>query len=183
MRMLVTVEFADAGTKSGAHRVLIIGRGMQDRQPGNIGLSLEEAKTLVSSIQDEFVAAQAAEIVEAARRCDCGRKLSIKDCKLRRIHTAFGRVYVSSPRVINCSCGGSQRRAISPLKGWLARSSNELRYLAAKLASQHSYRQAAAILHELMGVHLKFGHVSVRAAALEAGGRLDQDQSLEPFAD
>jgi len=34
--MLVTVEFADAGTKSGSHRVLIIGRGMQDRQPGDI---------------------------------------------------------------------------------------------------------------------------------------------------
>jgi hypothetical protein len=34
-----------------------------------------------------------------------------------------------------------------------------------------------------MGVHLKFDHVSVGAAALEAGGRLDQDQSLEPFAD
>jgi hypothetical protein len=131
MRMLVTVEFADAGTKSGSHRVLTIGRGMQDRQPGDIGLSLEEAKTLISSIQDEFVAAQAAEIVETARRCVCGRKLSIKDWKLRRIHTVFGRVYLSSPRVISCSCGGSQRRAMSPLKGWLARSSNELRYLAA----------------------------------------------------
>ena len=45
MRMLVTVEFADAGKRSGSHRVLIIGRGMQDRQPGDIGLSLEEAKT------------------------------------------------------------------------------------------------------------------------------------------
>ena len=156
---------------------------MQDRQPGDSGLSLEEAKTLISSIQDELVAAQAAEIVEAARRCDCGRKLSIKDWKLRRIQTAFGRVYLSGPRVISCSCGCSQRRAISPLKGWLARSSNELRCLAAKLASQHSYRQAAAILHELMSVHLKFGHVSVREAALEAGGRLDQDQSLEPIAD
>jgi hypothetical protein len=64
--MLITVEFGDAGKKSGSHRVLIIGRGRQDRQPGDIGLSLEEAKTLVSAIQDEFVAAQAAEIVEAA---------------------------------------------------------------------------------------------------------------------
>jgi hypothetical protein len=77
----------------------------------------------------------------------------------------------------------SPRHAISPLKGWLTRSSNELRYLAAKLASQHSYRQAAAILHELLGVHLKFGHVSVRAATLNAGSRLDQDDIREPFAD
>jgi hypothetical protein len=31
MRMRVTLEFADAGTKSGSHRVLIIGRGAEDR--------------------------------------------------------------------------------------------------------------------------------------------------------
>jgi hypothetical protein len=84
---------------------------------------------------------------------------------------------------VSCTCHTSQRRAISPLKGWLARSTNELRYLAAKLASQHSYRQAAAILHDLLVVQPRFCHVSVRAATLEAGHRLDQDQIREPFAD
>ena len=51
------------------------------------------------------------------------------------------------------------------------------------MASQYSYRQAAAILHELLPVDLRFGHVSVRNATLDAGGRLDQDQITEPFAD
>src|SRR5271168_906166 len=160
MRMLVSVEFADAGTKSGKHGVLIIGRDLDGLAEGDIGLSLEEAKTLISAIESEFVSAQAAEIVDARRRCCCGKKLAIKDWKLRRIHTTFGRVYLPSPRVLSCACNLSQRRAISPLKGWLARSTNELRYLAAKLASQHNYRQAAGILHELMGVHPRFGHVS-----------------------
>ena len=128
MRMLVSVEFADAGTKSGAHRVLIIGRGPESRAAGDVGLSLEEARTLISAIQSEFVSAQAAEIVEARRQCSCGKKLAIKDWKLRRIHTTFGRVYLPSPRVLSCICHSSQRRAISPLKGWLARSTNELRY-------------------------------------------------------
>jgi len=70
--MLVSVEFADAGTKSGAHRVLIIGRGPESRAAGDVGLSLEEARTLISAIQSEFVSAQAAEIVEARRRFLCG---------------------------------------------------------------------------------------------------------------
>ena len=100
MRMLVTLEFADAGTKSGSHRVLIIGRGTADLQAGDIGLSLDEAKTLLSAIQDEFVSAQAAEIVEARRRCSsCSKKRNIKDWKLRRIHTVLGRVYLPSPRL------------------------------------------------------------------------------------
>src|SRR5216684_6556087 len=100
MRMLVTLEFAEAGTKSGTHRVLIMGRGTDDLQAGDIGLSLDEAKTLLSAIQDEFVSAQAAEIVEARRRCNsCNKKRrSSKDWKLRRVHTAFGRVYLPSPR-------------------------------------------------------------------------------------
>ena len=32
MRMLVTLKFADAGTKSGTHRVLIIGRDTDNAQ-------------------------------------------------------------------------------------------------------------------------------------------------------
>jgi hypothetical protein len=183
MRMLVSVEFADAGSKSGTHRVLVMGRGTDNLQAGDIGLSLDEAKTLMSAIQDEFVSAQAAEIVDKRRSCCCGKKLNIKDWKLRRIHTVLGRVYLPSPRLVSCTCDGSMQRAISPLKGWLTRSSNELRYLSASLAAQHSYRQAAAILHTLLPVHPKFGHVSVRAATLDAGNRLDQDPQQAPFRD
>jgi hypothetical protein len=166
MRMLVTLEFADAGTKSGPHRVLIIDRNADNLHAGDIGLSLDEAKTLMNDIQEEFVSAQAAEIVEKRRQCGCGKKLNIKDWTLRRIHTALGRVYLPSPRLVSCACDGSKPRAISPLKGCLTRSTNELRYLSASLAAQYSYRQAAAILHELLPVHPRFGHVSVRAVVV-----------------
>jgi hypothetical protein len=54
MRMLVTVEFADAGAKSGQHRVLIIGRNGSAVAHGDIGLSLDDAQTLLGAIQDEF---------------------------------------------------------------------------------------------------------------------------------
>jgi hypothetical protein len=79
--------------------------------------------------------------VEAGRQCSCGKKLAIKDWKLRRIHTTFGRVYLPSPRVMSCTCNPVPRRAISPLKGWLTRSTNELRYLAAKLKSDNGCGQ------------------------------------------
>jgi hypothetical protein len=46
--MLVSIELADAGTKSGTHRVLIIGRGSEGPEAGDFGLSLEEAKTLIT---------------------------------------------------------------------------------------------------------------------------------------
>ena len=109
MRMLVTLEFADAGGRSGSHSLLIIGRGAKDLQAGDIGLSLDEPKTLISAIQAEFVSAQAAEIVEARRHCsDCKEKLHIKDWKRHRVQTAFGKVFLPSPRLVICACSGAR---------------------------------------------------------------------------
>jgi hypothetical protein len=45
------VEFADAGTKSGTHRILIIGRASERPEADDIGLSLEEARTPISAIE------------------------------------------------------------------------------------------------------------------------------------
>ncbi len=179
MRMLVTVEFADAGVKTGTHRVLVVGGCSDLAAPGDIGISLEEAKALLSALQWEFVAAQAAEITECARQCErCGARLNIKDWARRSVHTLFGRVLLQSPRLVSCPCEGTAPRTISPLKGWLARTSQELRYQAARLGSTHSYRQAAAVLHELLGVDLSFGYVGIRKAVLQAGSRLDREPTI-----
>jgi hypothetical protein len=42
----------------------------------------------------------------------------------------------------------------------------------------HSYRQAAATLHQLLGVDLSFGFLGVRKAVLQAGGRLDLEPTI-----
>jgi hypothetical protein len=47
MRVLATVEFAEAGVKTDKHRVLVVGGAAS---PGDIGMSLEEAKTLLRRI-------------------------------------------------------------------------------------------------------------------------------------
>jgi hypothetical protein len=57
MRMLVTVEFADDGVKTGTHRVLVVGGCSDMAAPGDMGMSLEEAQTLLGALQCEFVAA------------------------------------------------------------------------------------------------------------------------------
>lgn len=60
------------------HRVVDWGK----MQSADIGLSLGQAKSLVSAVQDEFVAAQAAEIVETHRQCHrYPKRLKIKDWK------------------------------------------------------------------------------------------------------
>jgi hypothetical protein len=124
MRMLVTVEFADAGVKTGTHRVLVIGGCSDMAAPGDIGMSLEEAKTLISALQWEFVA-QAAEITECARQCErCGARLNIKDWARRSVHTLFGRVLLQSPRLVSGPCEGTASPTIPPRVGSRERARN-----------------------------------------------------------
>ena len=56
--MLVSVEVADNGTKTGTHRVLVVGGCSDATAARDIGISLEEAKTLLRALQWEYVAAQ-----------------------------------------------------------------------------------------------------------------------------
>ena len=121
---------------------------------------------MLEYVQQEFVTAQAEELIERARVCvRCGRRLATKDVERRRVHTLFGRISLSATRLLSGGCGGSRRAAFSPLRGWLTRRTNELQYQAARWGSEHSYREAAPILQELLPVDWRFGHVRVRDAA------------------
>jgi hypothetical protein len=81
--MLVTLEFADAGVKTGSHRACGLQRNAGLTEPDDIGLPLAEGKQLLECVRYEFVAAQTEEIVARARTCPrCGRRLEQgKKCK------------------------------------------------------------------------------------------------------
>jgi hypothetical protein len=179
MRMTVSVEFTDGGNRITRRRFIAVTRNPAHAASGDIGLTLVEAKTLLGYVQHEFVAAQADDLVERARTCErCGHRLATKDVERRPVHTLFGRISLSAIRLLSCGGDGSKRRALSPLHGWLSRCSNELRYQAARWGSEHSYREAAAILQELLPVDWRFGHVRVREAVLRAGARLEKEADL-----
>ena len=49
--MRVSVEFADTGTKTGTHQVLVVGGCGDATAVGDIGISFEEARTLLWALQ------------------------------------------------------------------------------------------------------------------------------------
>src|SRR4051795_8014652 len=71
-----------------------------DDQLEEIGLSLDQAKTMLAGAQVSLVAAQAASFLTRHRDCElCGRHLQSKGrCRLL-FRTAFGTVPLVSPRV------------------------------------------------------------------------------------
>ena len=88
---------------------------------------------------------------EAVRPCPrCHRRRHLKDYRCRRFDTVFGRLAVRAPRFDGCRhC--VERLIASPVSELLPeRVSPELRHLQAELAAQLPYRQAAALLEELL---------------------------------
>ena len=108
-----------------------------DDQLEEIGLSLDQAKTVLASAQTRLVAAQAANFLARHRCCDlCGRHLQSKGrCRIL-FRTAFGTVPLVSPRLHRCPCQPAGSKTFSPLTAlFTEHTAPELLYLETRWAS------------------------------------------------
>src|SRR5215211_8730677 len=120
-----------------------------------IGLTLAEAKALLTKLQASILCDQLAEYAAHRRVCpDCGMLQPLKDRRTRRLQTLFGTVAVDAPRFKVCRCRRSAPRvevAFSPVSELLtARCTPELERVQAELGAHTSFREAARILEALL---------------------------------
>src|SRR3954470_23585723 len=113
-----------------------------------IGLTLAEAKALLTKLQASMLCDQLAEYAAHRRVCpDCGEPQPLKDPRTRRLQTLFGTVEIEAPRSGVCRCRGSAPRvevAFSPVSELLtARCTPELERVQAELGARTSFREAA----------------------------------------
>src|SRR3954467_9950684 len=86
-----------------------------------IGLTLAEAKALLTKLQASILCDQLAEYAAHRRVCpECGEPQPLKDRRTRRLQTLFGTVEIEAPRFRVCRCRRSAPRAL-PLFGWIMR--------------------------------------------------------------
>jgi hypothetical protein len=92
-----------------------------DDQLEEVGLSLDQAKTMLAGAQVSLVVAQAASFLTRHQDCEpCGRRLqSNGHCRLL-FRTAFGTVPLVSPRLYRCTCHptGSKTFSREQQKPW-----------------------------------------------------------------
>lgn len=70
-----------------------------------IGLMLNETKTLLAKLQASMLCGQVAAYAAHRRVCAaCGMLQSLKDRRTRRLQTLFGTVEVEAPRFKLCRC-------------------------------------------------------------------------------
>src|SRR5688500_2278650 len=121
-----------------------------DDQLEEIGLSLDQAKTVLAGAQTSLVAAQAASFLVRHRCCElCGRHLQSKGrCRLL-FRTAFGTIPLVSPRLHRCACQPVTSKTFSPLTAlFTEHTAPELLYLEIRWASLVSYGLTAGLLKD-----------------------------------
>ena len=145
-----------------------------------MGLSLAEGRSLLAKVQNELVSKHVQRWLAGQAHCEsCGAALSHKDSRSTVLRPVYGKVTVKSPRLWSCVCqvtAQTPQRVVHPLSKTLTRRvTPELEYLQAKWAAYLPYRQAAAMLKEVLPLDRSVSFSGTRNRILDLGKQLDAD--------
>ena len=162
-------------------RQIQIDKNWERLRDGEIGLSIDDGKTIMKTLQRAVVTQEMETYALFRRVCpDCHTFRPVKDYTKRRIRTVFGTVEVRNPRWMLCQdCHPGMVGGFTVLKEICPdRTTPELMELTARLGSMLPYRQAASMLAEFLPVEPTETHATVRKRTIKIGGLLD-DQLVE----
>ncbi len=148
------------------------------RDIANLGLTLPEAKQLLTRVQQAVVAVQARDHAALRPECSrCGATCHVKDWQSRQIATLFGTVAVRLPRFRCSGCGRSEAGLSWPAH---CRSTPALAQLQAHLSALMTYRVAAGVLAHLLPVAAGTSHETLRCRTLKLGEQLRRAATVMP---
>ena len=149
-----------------------------------LGLTLAEAKQLLSQLQQHVVAYQAAAFVTTRSHCQaCGTPLQSKEQTTRVLRTLFGTVRLTSPRLYHCGCQTHTTTTFRPLTELLSASTTpELLFLETKWASLISYGMTAQVLKDFLPLDATLNATTIQnhtlAVAQRCEGAVGEDQDV-----
>jgi hypothetical protein len=180
MRMRVQIQIeTDDGAPVQIREVFELERGSLSGD--NLGLRLEEAKSLLGSVQHELTEVQVGEELGKKATCpDCGIARRHKDSRNIVVRTLFGKLKLPSPRWHHCKCTPRPRKTFSPLTDVLPeRTTPELLYLESKFAGLISFGLSAKLLAELLPLGRALHATVVRQQSNAIAERLENELGEE----
>ena len=149
-----------------------------------IGLSIDEAKSLLARLQERIVAAQAHAFAAEHHHCkECSASLRSKGKTIIRFRTAFGDVPITSPRLHRCACDTATARTFSPLADLFREHvAPEMLYLETKWASLVSFGVTVDLLKDVLPVGTTLNAATVRNHLHRVAARAEAELGDEQFS-
>src|SRR5262249_21966683 len=140
-----------------------------------LGLTLAEAKQLLSTLQRHLLQQQVDAFLDTCSACpDCGTLLKMKAHASRSFRTLFGTCKLDSPRLEHCDCTRRKTSSFRPLSALLTESvAPELLYMETKWSSLVSYRMSLEALKDFLPLDVTLDVKTVRYDTLKVAKRLE----------
>jgi hypothetical protein len=180
MRLKVQLVIcADDGRMDTTHEVVVLEKDCQRIE--QLGLTLAEAKQLLTQLQQHVVAHQATAFVTMRSHCEaCGTPLQLKEQTTRVLRTLFGTLTLPSPRLYHCRCQARSTTTFRPLTALLSEATTpELLFLETKWASLISYGMTARVLKDFLPVDETLNATTVQNHTLAVAQRCEEELGEE----
>ncbi len=143
----------------------------------HLGLSLAEAKQLLSTIQQHLLQQQVNTFLDTHSTCpDCGTPLKLKARGSRSFRTLFGTCKFYSPRLERCDCTRRKTVSFRPLSALLTEPvAPEFLYMESKWSSLVSYGLSLDALKDFLPLDLSLDVKTVRYDTLKVAKRLEAE--------
>lgn len=160
--------------------ITIIERAGDDLTIDDLGLRIEESKSLLAALQLAVVRTQAADWSRRHRACPCcGLARLLKDHRSIMVRTPFGKITVPSPRFRRCECEASPGIASPIVAALPERVTPDLLELEARWASLASYGITADRIADVLPIGDAINAATIRHDALRVAERLEAEIGAE----
>jgi hypothetical protein len=176
LQLLVCTDDDSAGT---TYEVAVLEKDYHRIE--QLGLTLTEAKQLLTQLQRSVVEHQATAYLADRGQCPAGTTpFRVKEHTMRTLRTLFGTVVLPSPRLYHCRCQAHQTTTFRPLTGLLTESTTpELLFLETKWASLISYGLTARVLKDFLPVEETLNATTVHNHTLAVAQRCEKELEQE----
>jgi hypothetical protein len=165
----------DEGHEETVTEVVVLEKACQRIE--QVGLTLAEAKTLLTALQQRIVEWQTTTFIQSQACCQTrGTALCTKGHHSFTFRTLFGTITLKSPRFRHCQCMPHETATCSPLTALLSEhTAPELLVMETKWASLVSYGLTVQALKDFLPVAASLSVSTVRTNALAVAQRCEAE--------
>ena len=150
----------------------------------HLGLTLKEAKQLLTTIQHRVLQHQVEAFLASHATCaDCGTARKVKGSHTRSFRTLFGTCKLASPRLFHCCCRRRKTTSFRPLTALLPESvAPELLLMETKWSSLVSYGMTVEALTDFLPLEVTLDVKTVRHDTLKVAERCEAELGAEQWS-